>query len=126
MSRKSNEASVKRWESAVDSHRTVIAEALQAATAGSVISSVDEVILKTEDGHELKLSTNPRESSISVEVVAGGKTVDATPSAKFAVAGETLIVKEGRLVGGSESASDFRSWALFALMPAGRERSGAS
>ena len=43
MSSKSRDGAAKRWETAVDTHRKVIAEALEAATAGSVISSVEEV-----------------------------------------------------------------------------------
>jgi hypothetical protein len=119
MSSESRKAA-KRWESAVDTHRKVIAEALEAATAGSVISSVDEVTAKTEDGQELKMTTRPGERGATAELVSGGKTLDATPSGTFVlVGGDTLTIDKGRVVGRPEP-GDIRAWALFALMPADR------
>jgi hypothetical protein len=121
MSSESRDKAATRWESAVDTHKKVIAEALEAATAGSVISSVDEVTAKTEDGQELKMTTRPGARGAKAELVSGGKTIDAAPSGTFTlVGGDKLTIEKGRVVGRPEP-GDIRAWAMFALMPADRQ-----
>jgi hypothetical protein len=106
----------------IDAHRKVIAEALEAATVGSVITSCDEVTLKTEDGQELKITTRIREpSAATAELVSGGETLDAAPSGTFVVAGETLTLDKGRVVRTGESSGPL-AWAAFALLTEDRVR----
>lgn len=115
MSSRSREQGDGRWQSVVDTHRKMIAEALEAATIGSVISSVDQVTLTADNGDELRITTAAGERSGK----SGGGT-ETKRSGTFVVGGEKLTIDEGRVVTGPESPGGLRAWALFALMPADR------
>jgi hypothetical protein len=116
---------IKRWESVIDIHKTILAEAIEAATAGSVMATVNGVTLRTEDGQELQITTRTGESLARVKIVSGDKTLDATPSGTFVVdGGESLTIDKGRIVRVGNDNRPGRAWALFALLSENLGRGG--
>jgi hypothetical protein len=113
----------------------LVASALESASPASVISALAEartpgdqpnvITLPTAEGDQLAIRTLSPTSPSTVELVCDGRIVDPAPSGTFILAnGKPVVLEKGRLVGGNASATELTEWALFALMPADRERAG--
>ncbi|AXN44811.1 hypothetical protein DSM43518_03021 [Mycobacterium marinum] len=124
-------------ETAQSAVSKVIIEALESATATSVISALAEgrntaskntfrpsiITLETIDGQEIRVSTLTSKSATAAELVSAGTTIDAAPTGTYVLAcGKTLVIENGRLVGGTAAAGDIPDWAVFYLLPVDRQR----